>query len=61
MPSVEAVSICELVARATSFYQAALDYRRSHPDTELIDELVAESYGLLVVAHAEYVTAGRAL
>jgi hypothetical protein len=59
--AAEAVPISVILARASSFYQWALEYRRAHPETRGIDGLVAESLGLLTLAHEEYVRAGRAL
>ena len=60
MPA-EAVPIGIILARASSFYQWALEYRRAHPETKGIDGLVAESLGLLTLAHEEYVNQGRAV
>ena len=56
----EAVPIHVLLDQACSFYQCALEYRRAHPETEGIHELVAESFGLLTQVHAEYIQTGRA-
>jgi hypothetical protein len=58
--AAEAVPIHVLLARASSFYQWALEYRRAHPETEAITELVDEALGLLTLVHAEYIQTGRA-